>query len=100
MQYLCLNSIKKGIHVLGALINFGTEINQFEKLFPQIEPHLLTVNLFYYVPVLREILLALGCSAASKENIENILENRGKCEKKGQVKKIINNCSQRFINLE
>ncbi len=79
------SSISKGLLPIGFLINLGTEATGFGRLFPNITPHVLTLGLFYNLPVVREILLFMGCGSVSKESIENILENKDKCSRAGQV---------------
>jgi hypothetical protein len=79
------SSISKGLLPIGSLINLGTDATGFRSLFPNITPHVLTVGLFFNLALIREILLFMGCGTVSKESIEYILENKGKCSRPGQV---------------
>ena len=40
---------------------------------PGIFPRLLTLVQFYYLPLVRELLLSMGCCAASKRGVESLL---------------------------
>ena len=49
-----------GIMGCGVIANFATEANHFSKLYPGIEPFVLTLKVNFYVPIMREYLLSLG----------------------------------------
>lgn len=49
-----------GIISIGAMINFGTEVTGFSKLFPGITPSLLTLSGWFYVPLVREFVMMAG----------------------------------------
>mmetsp|Transcript_6362 Transcript_6362/g.16145 ORF Transcript_6362/g.16145 Transcript_6362/m.16145 type:complete len:363 (+) Transcript_6362:475-1563(+) len=68
-----------GVISTGALINFGTSANGFEKLFPGIRIHILTLASNFNVPFGREWLLRMGICDASKKTCHNIL-SRGSGE--------------------
>ena len=76
---------QKGLVPYGICTNFGTEATGFKQLFPGLTPHLLTLNMCFYVPIVREILLLLGCGVASAKSIKFILSNKGICKMMGQV---------------
>ncbi len=67
-----------GLHPHGMLCfshfaNFATEGTGFSKLFPNIIPHLITLNYQFYLPFHREIFLLSGACSASRESIEYII---------------------------
>ncbi|KAI9193161.1 diacylglycerol acyltransferase [Polychytrium aggregatum] len=62
-----------GIVSIGAVTNFGTEANEFSKLFPGISLRLLTLNLHFFIPFWRDLLLSLGVASVGKGCIDNIL---------------------------
>jgi 2-acylglycerol O-acyltransferase 2 len=49
-----------GIMGCGVILNFATEANGFSQLFPGIEPYVMTLKVNFYMPLMREFLLALG----------------------------------------
>lgn len=49
-----------GLLAYGATTNFVCDINHFDKEFPGLNPYVMTVNMMFYIPFLRELLLALG----------------------------------------
>lgn len=66
-----------GILCFGGAINFATESTGFSKLFPGIHPRLMTLPFSFMAPFGRELQLASGCCAASKQGIESILRREG-----------------------
>jgi hypothetical protein len=69
----------------GICTNFATEATGFKRLFPGLTPHLLTLNMCFYVPIVREFLLLHGCGVASNKSLKYILSNKGQCKQLGQV---------------
>ncbi len=49
-----------GIMGCGVISNFATEANGFSKLYPGIEPFILTLKVNFYMPLMRDFLLSLG----------------------------------------
>jgi len=62
-----------GVVCFGAFMSFVVDNPQFRELFPGIFPRLLTLAQFYYLPLVRELLLAMGCCAASRRGVESLL---------------------------
>ncbi|KAI8897136.1 diacylglycerol acyltransferase [Globomyces pollinis-pini] len=62
-----------GVIVIGGIINFCSEANAVSQLLPGIYIRLLTLRTNFYIPILRDIILALGMSSVSREGIETIL---------------------------
>ncbi|KAJ3078074.1 diacylglycerol O-acyltransferase 1, partial [Quaeritorhiza haematococci] len=58
---------------LGAFTNFGTEANDFSKLFPGIDLRVMTLATNFRVPFFRDILLSLGFVSVSRRSCDNIL---------------------------
>lgn len=74
-----------GVMCFGIFGNFATEGNDFSYKFPGITPHLLTLNAQFTSPLMREIFMMSGACSASEKSIKYILNNEGRCAKKGQV---------------
>jgi hypothetical protein len=74
-----------GILSIGAIGNFGTEANDFSKLFPNLTVHLMTLKANFYWPLTREYNLLNGVAVASERAFKWILSNRGVCKSRGQV---------------
>ena len=71
-NYIC-GSHPHGLLCLG-VGNFAlTPHLQREKVFPDIYFRMLTLREFYFFPGLRELMLGMGLSAATKENLDAIL---------------------------
>ena len=66
-----------GVISFGAQGNFATEATGFSKLFPGVIPHLLTLGIQFKIPFFREIIMALGICAVSKESLHHILTKMG-----------------------
>ncbi|KAI7905377.1 diacylglycerol acyltransferase [Cokeromyces recurvatus] len=62
-----------GIISMGAFANFGTEATGFSRLFPGIQPSLLTLKSNFNIPLYRDIILALGLASVSRRSCERIL---------------------------
>jgi len=68
-----------GVISMGAVINFATFATGFDKKFPGVNVHLLTLASNFYIPLCREWILGMGLCDASKETCHNILK-KGKGE--------------------
>ncbi|RWS11934.1 2-acylglycerol O-acyltransferase 2-like protein, partial [Dinothrombium tinctorium] len=53
-----------GIMCVGMACNFGTEANNFSKVFPGLTPYVTTLRLQFILPIHRELLLLLGVGNA------------------------------------
>ncbi|KNE61518.1 hypothetical protein AMAG_06336 [Allomyces macrogynus ATCC 38327] len=62
-----------GIMTFGAWINFGTEATGFSDLFPGIKLSMLTLSANFKLPILRDLLMALGMASVSRKSIESII---------------------------
>ena len=51
-----------GVLASGAVLNFATDANDFEKLYPGLQAHLLTLSFNFNLPFSRETILGLGKS--------------------------------------
>ena len=71
-NYIC-GSHPHGLLCLGIGVTSCTPYCDIEKMFPNIYFRLLTLREFYIFPGLREIMTAIGMSAATKENLDSIL---------------------------
>ena len=71
-NYVC-GSHPHGLACIGVGNAFCTPNHNIETVFPNIYFRLLTLREFYFLPGLREIALGMGCSAATKENLDSIL---------------------------
>ncbi|ORY69268.1 diacylglycerol acyltransferase [Leucosporidium creatinivorum] len=63
-----------GIIGMGAIANFGTEATGFSKLFPGLNPHLLTLASNFQIPLYRDFILSLGVCSVSMKSCQNILK--------------------------
>ena len=69
-----IGSHPHGLMCLGAGLSYVAKgDDNLEKIFPDIFFRMLTLREFYFFPGLREIMLAFGLSAATKENLDSIL---------------------------
>ncbi|BGP21575.1 diacylglycerol O-acyltransferase 1 [Rhodotorula toruloides] len=62
-----------GVIGMGAIANFATDATGFSRLFPGMNPHLLTLQSNFKLPLYRELLLALGICSVSMKSCQNIL---------------------------
>lgn len=58
---------------MGAIANFGSDATDFSKLFPGVEPRLLTLASNFRVPFYRDVLMAMGICSVSRRSCQNIL---------------------------
>ena len=58
---------------MGAIANFGSDATDFSKLYPGIQPHLLTLASNFRMPLARDIMMALGMGSVSRRSCQNIL---------------------------
>lgn len=63
-----------GFLSVGAFINFATDATNFSELFPGIDVRILTLRMNFFVPFLREFLVAIGACDVSRPTIENLLQ--------------------------
>ncbi|XP_028934518.1 acyl-CoA wax alcohol acyltransferase 2-like [Ornithorhynchus anatinus] len=56
---------------------FGTEGGDFSRTFPGLKPRLLTLNIFFWIPVLRDYLMSVGICSVCEDSIDYLL-SRGK----------------------
>ena len=63
-----------GVISVGHFTAFGTEAVGFSSLFPGITPHLLTLDMNFRAPLLRDFLMAHGICACNKESCLNCLQ--------------------------
>jgi hypothetical protein len=56
---------------------FGTGAMDFNKLYPKMTPHLLTVDTFFMIPFAREFFLTFGAIPATKKSMTYILSYPG-----------------------
>jgi len=63
-----------GIIGVGAMSNFASDATGFSELFPGIKPHLLTLSTNFYIPLYREILMALGICSVAYNACRNVLK--------------------------
>jgi len=66
-------SFPHGILPYGLSVNVGTNSNNFNKLYPGIRTHMITLSLSFSVPFFREIILSQGCCSASEKSLKYIL---------------------------
>ncbi|KAI7692915.1 hypothetical protein SSS_05544 [Sarcoptes scabiei] len=59
--------------------NFMTDGTYFSDKYPDIKPHLMTLNFQFLMPLHREIILFSGARSASASSIEYILRERKRC---------------------
>eukprot|EP00516_Mucochytrium_quahogii_P000186 CAMPEP_0203760300 /NCGR_PEP_ID=MMETSP0098-20131031/13625_1 /ASSEMBLY_ACC=CAM_ASM_000208 /TAXON_ID=96639 /ORGANISM=" , Strain NY0313808BC1" /LENGTH=510 /DNA_ID=CAMNT_0050653811 /DNA_START=1985 /DNA_END=3517 /DNA_ORIENTATION=- len=62
-----------GIISVGAFGNFATDATGFSRKFPGIDLRVLTLEMNFWCPWLRELLLSLGICSASKKSCNQIL---------------------------
>ena len=67
-----------GVISFGAFLSFATNALDFPSLFPGIDRRLLTLDVNFKFPFLREILLSLGLCSVSKTSIVNHLSKPGR----------------------
>mmetsp|Transcript_15302 Transcript_15302/g.29664 ORF Transcript_15302/g.29664 Transcript_15302/m.29664 type:complete len:518 (+) Transcript_15302:518-2071(+) len=63
-----------GIISLGAFGNFATDSTGFSRKFPGIDLRLLTLQINFYCPIIRELLLYMGLCSAAKKSCNQILQ--------------------------
>jgi 2-acylglycerol O-acyltransferase 2 len=56
----CCSTFPHGLISFGAFGNFALPYDNFDKLYPGIRPHCLTLESNFYYPVRREFFLMLG----------------------------------------
>ncbi|XP_046918376.2 2-acylglycerol O-acyltransferase 2-A [Dermatophagoides farinae] len=71
-----------GIFSIATVHSLTTDGQQFSRLFPGLDSHMVTVSQQFWLPFYREILLALGYCSAKAQSIEYILKRK---KSNGQV---------------
>ena len=64
-----------GILSFGATTNFCTEATGFSQLFPGITPHLITLRLWFFYPILHDYFLLGGACSSSNKSLDYLLSN-------------------------
>lgn len=65
-----------GIMCFGAFGNFSTEGTGFSEKFPGIQPHILALEGQFWFPIHRDLFMATGACACTKQSIEWFLSGR------------------------
>ncbi|XP_077556828.1 2-acylglycerol O-acyltransferase 2-like [Haemaphysalis longicornis] len=65
-----------GLMVMGGACVFASDATNFRQLFPGIRTHLLALQVLFYQPIQREVLLASGAGVASRESLDCILGSK------------------------
>nr|CAI9692182.1 unnamed protein product [Rangifer tarandus platyrhynchus] len=66
-----------GIMGIGTVTNLCTEATGFSSIFPGIRPHLMTLNMFFQIPFIRDYIMLGGLVSADKESAAHILSREG-----------------------
>ncbi|XP_005401666.1 PREDICTED: diacylglycerol O-acyltransferase 2-like protein 6 [Chinchilla lanigera] len=66
-----------GIVSFGAFINFATEATGFARIFPSITPSLATLEGIFWIPFVRDYVMAMGLCPVSKLALEYTLTRKG-----------------------
>ncbi|XP_075210781.1 2-acylglycerol O-acyltransferase 2-A-like [Lycorma delicatula] len=72
-NYLLI-SYPHGLIASGAFGHFATNGTNCKQLFPGLEPNVLTLNIHFYAPFFRDLILGLGLCSATKESMMYLLE--------------------------
>ncbi|GAB6029648.1 Diacylglycerol O-acyltransferase 2 [Chamberlinius hualienensis] len=73
-----MGSHPHGIYGLGVFFNFNTDVTGFDKEYPGITPHLISLDSLFLLPAIRDALICFGNCASSKKSLEYILKKKGK----------------------
>ncbi|KAM7249525.1 hypothetical protein ACFE04_008290 [Oxalis oulophora] len=65
-----------GIISAASFLNFQSNVNNFDQLYPGIDPHFVVLNANFRVPIAKDIYLACGGIAASEQSIINCLQRK------------------------
>ncbi|XP_057338127.1 2-acylglycerol O-acyltransferase 2-A-like [Microplitis mediator] len=71
-------SYPHGMLASGAFAAFATDVLDFKKLFPGLEPKMLTLNQHFMAPFFREFAYCCGACGSSAESIEYLLNYKKK----------------------
>ncbi|XP_065368933.1 2-acylglycerol O-acyltransferase 2-like [Calliphora vicina] len=69
-------SFPHGITCIGVTSNMSQMNAEFLKLFPGIQPKIATLNVFFWIPFVRELLISRGLVPCSKHSVTNILSRK------------------------
>ncbi|XKL69074.1 hypothetical protein PGB90_006843 [Kerria lacca] len=65
-----------GILAIAAFLNFQTNANKFDDLFPGIDPYFVTLNATFKIPFTKDVCLAFGTISASEKSLLFCLQNK------------------------
>ncbi|XP_034934957.1 2-acylglycerol O-acyltransferase 2-A-like [Chelonus insularis] len=71
-----LCSFPHGILATGAFASFATDSLNFHKLFPGLEPRLITLTQHFMFPFFRECIYAFGACSSKAESLECLLKHK------------------------
>ncbi|TMW40942.1 hypothetical protein DOY81_013978, partial [Sarcophaga bullata] len=71
------------VGIVGLVNNMANNIREFTKLYPGIRPKIATLNMFFWLPLVREWIYSLGIVPCSKDSLTNILNYPINKEKSG-----------------
>lgn len=72
-----MGSHPHGVLCSGAFGCFGSNAQNVEKLFPGMSFNILTLEINFRWPIMRDIILSLGVCAASRKGMNYLLSSRG-----------------------
>lgn len=65
-----------GMLCTGIFGNFGSNYSSFSKLFPGLKINAITINMQFFIPFTRELMLGLGGCSASRESLHYLLTDK------------------------
>ncbi|XP_047620770.1 diacylglycerol O-acyltransferase 2-like protein 6 [Phacochoerus africanus] len=66
-----------GIVSYGIFVNFATEATGFAQLFPDITPYVGTLEVTFWIPILREYVMSMGVCPVSELSLKYLLTQKG-----------------------
>ncbi|XP_032966296.1 2-acylglycerol O-acyltransferase 2-B-like [Rhinolophus ferrumequinum] len=66
-----------GVLVTGAFGSFCTEATGFSRLFPGLQPHLLMLPCWFYLPLFRDYIMCAGLVSSNKASVAHLLSRPG-----------------------
>ncbi|XP_074133566.1 acyl-CoA wax alcohol acyltransferase 2 isoform X1 [Sminthopsis crassicaudata] len=66
-----------GLLAHNSFCHFATEASGFSRIFPGITPYMLTLGAFFWVPVLRDYVMACGACSVGQASIDYLLTGNG-----------------------
>lgn len=76
-NYIMINH-PHGIMCFGTFISIGSNANNFDKLFPNMDAYQMALNTIFRLPIWRDIILSAGGRSVDRETFDNILGAREK----------------------